>query len=95
MTEQDRTIHLQIHGRVQGVNFRAWTAEQAKNRSLSGWVRNRRDGSVEAVFQGAPENVAEMIDLCRDGPLDAKVENVEIIQEGGVAPPGFEVRPTE
>jgi len=95
MTEQDRTIHLLIHGRVQGVYFRAWTAEQARSRGLSGWVRNRRDGSVEAVFQGTPENVAEMIDLCRDGPPDARVETVEIIQEGGAAPAGFEVRSTE
>lgn len=89
-----RTVHVRITGRVQGVYFRAWTAEEARRRGLSGWVRNRRDGSVEALFHGAAAEVEAMTALCRHGPPDARVDGVEIIQEGGAAPSGFEVLPT-
>jgi acylphosphatase len=66
-----------IRGRVQGVGFRYWTRRAATARGLEGWVRNRRDGSVEAVFSGPEEAVAEMIKLCRRGPEAARVETVE------------------
>lgn len=93
MAEQ-RVVHVRIEGRVQGVYFRAWTQEQAEQLGLSGWVRNRQDGAVAALFAGPPETVEIMLDRCRSGPGDAQVENVEIVQEGGVAPQGFSVKPT-
>ncbi|KJC62017.1 acylphosphatase [Bradyrhizobium sp. LTSPM299] len=69
--------HVTVRGRVQGVGYRAWVAEQAVSRGLDGWVRNRRDGSVEAVFSGPEDIVAEMIAACRRGPSSARVENVQ------------------
>jgi len=89
-----RTIHIRVEGRVQGVGYRAFVERHATAAQLSGWVRNRRDGSVEAVFQGAPDAVEHMLDLCRAGPPGAHVEKVEIIGEGVGAYEGFAVRPT-
>lgn len=66
-----------IRGRVQGVGYRAWTEYTAEMRAIEGWVRNRRDGSVEAVLAGTPEAVAQMIGLCRQGPPGARVEAIE------------------
>jgi acylphosphatase len=91
MTGSPRTVHLRITGRVQGVCYRAWTAAEAKRRGLAGWVRNRPDGSVEALLHGAPDDVAEMIALLWEGPPHARVSGVEIIAEGGAAPRGFAV----
>jgi acylphosphatase len=68
--------HVMIRGRVQGVGYRAWVEWEATARDLEGWVRNRRDGSVEAVFAGPAETVTEMIALCRRGPPMAKVDAV-------------------
>ncbi len=65
-----------IRGRVQGVGFRAWVEYEATARDLKGWVRNRRDGSVEALFAGPADIVADMIALCRRGPTSARVEAV-------------------
>jgi acylphosphatase len=65
-----------IRGRVQGVGFRAWVEVQASARNLEGWVRNRRDGSVEALFAGAREGVEDMVALCKSGPISARVEVV-------------------
>lgn len=70
------TKRLRIEGRVQGVWYRGWTVDQATARGLSGWVRNRRDGSVEAVFRGPEAVVAEMIGICRAGPPAARVSSV-------------------
>lgn len=89
-----RTVHLRVEGRVQGVYYRAWAAETAVTLGIEGWVRNRRDGSVEMLLSGAPGRVAEMIAACRCGPPDAEVAVLEIIQEGGAAPAGFEILPT-
>jgi acylphosphatase len=69
-------LHVTIRGRVQGVGYRAWVEYQAVASHLEGWVRNRRDGSVEAVFAGPPKIAAEMVALCRHGPPSAKVEAV-------------------
>jgi acylphosphatase len=69
-------LHVTVRGRVQGVGYRAWVEYQATASKLEGWVRNRRDGSVEAVFAGAPKAVAEMIALCRHGPPSGRVEAV-------------------
>ncbi len=65
-----------IRGRVQGVGYRAWVDYQARRLRLHGWVRNLRDGSVEAVFDGAEEIVAGMIAACWQGPASARVEEV-------------------
>ena len=70
------TRRVVIRGRVQGVGYRAWVDHQARRRGLHGWVRNRRDGSVEAVFDGADEVVANMIASCRKGPASARVDDV-------------------
>jgi acylphosphatase len=66
-----------IRGRVQGVGYRAWTEYTAERCAIEGWVRNRRDGSVEALFAGDAEIVREMIDLCRQGPPGARVDAIE------------------
>ena len=69
-------LQVVIQGRVQGVGYRAWVEYQARAGHLEGWVRNRRDGSVEAVFAGPAKAVAEMVALCRHGPPMAKVTSV-------------------
>jgi acylphosphatase len=66
-----------IRGRVQGVGFRYWTRRTATARGLQGWVRNRRDGAVEAAFAGPEQAVADMIRLCRRGPEAAWVDSVD------------------
>ena len=65
-----------ITGRVQGVGYRAWVEHQARSHDLEGWVRNRRDGSVEALFAGPADVVSEMVAWCRRGPSSARVEAV-------------------
>lgn len=82
MTEMG-SVRVVIRGRVQGVGFRAWTAAEARRHGLAGWVRNRADGSVEAVFQGAPDELGAMLAACRHGPAHARVESVD--QEDQVA----------
>lgn len=69
--------HVVIRGRVQGVGYRAWAADEARERNLSGWVRNRSDGTVEAVFSGPEDAVAAMLAACREGPSPARVEAVD------------------
>ena len=69
--------HVVVRGRVQGVGFRAWTEYTALERGLQGWVRNRRDGAVEALFAGPVEAVAAMIEKCRHGPPGARVDAVD------------------
>ena len=73
-----KTIHhVTIRGRVQGVGYRAWVEDEASARGLEGWVRNRRDGSVEAVFAGPDDVVTDMVAACRRGPSSARVDAVE------------------
>ncbi len=74
-----RTARVIVVGRVQGVGFRAWVEREAEARGLSGWVRNRRDGSVEALFLGETTAVEAMAEACRSGPRMAMVENVTIM----------------
>lgn len=69
--------HVIIRGRVQGVGYRAWMEVVALERGLEGWVRNRRDGSVEAVFGGAENDLTAMIADCRRGPPGARVEAID------------------
>ena len=94
MSENKRTVHVRIEGRVQGVGYRAFVEMRAVELELSGWVRNRRDGSVEAVLQGSPEAVDAVLEACRAGPPAARVTRVDIIGEGVGAFDGFEVWPT-
>jgi acylphosphatase len=77
-TDELVSAQLRITGRVQGVWYRASAAQEARRLGLTGWVRNARDGSVEALAQGPNENVASFIDWCRDGPTGAIVGNVEV-----------------
>ena len=87
-----RTVSAIIRGRVQGVSYRAWTRDKAAGLGLSGTVRNRSDGSVEAVFSGPEEVVEQMLALCRKGPLLARVDDVAVT-EGAEPPasPGFSI----
>ena len=73
----DAIRHVTIRGRVQGVGYRYFVERDAQSRDLEGWVRNRRDGSVEAVFVGSAEAVTAMIAACRRGPSSARVEAVQ------------------
>ena len=72
------TIHLRITGRVQGVGYRAWAKHNAVKRELHGWVCNLNDGSVAMVISGTELNVQAMIEACREGPLAARVTNLEV-----------------
>ena len=74
-----------IRGRVQGVGYRYWIEQQARARGLEGWVRNRRDGGVEALFAGPADVVSEMIALCRRGPTSARVDALEQAPAGSDA----------
>jgi acylphosphatase len=69
--------HVRVRGRVQAVGFRAFVEDAAALHGVEGWVRNRRDGAVEAVFAGAPDAVRAVVDACRRGPRGAWVEAVE------------------
>ncbi len=71
-----KRLHVHVRGRVQGVFFRAVTQETARELNLTGWVRNRSDGSVEAVFEGEEDHVDKMLAWCHKGPPNACVEDV-------------------
>ncbi len=71
-------IHLRISGQVQGVGFRQWTAREARARGLSGFVRNRHDGSVEAVFSGDADSVSALAETCGRGPYGSRVDRVDV-----------------
>jgi acylphosphatase len=77
----DIARHLLIHGRVQGVFYRESMHQQAERLGVSGWVRNRRDGSVEAVVQGPAEAVAQLMAWARHGPPAAAVSGIEVSEE--------------
>jgi acylphosphatase len=96
----DAIRQVTITGRVQGVGYRAWVEHQARVHHLEGWVRNRRDGSVEALFTGPADVVSEMVTLCRRGPVSARVDAVQDEAAHSDAPKlrrageGFSVLPT-
>ena len=81
-----------VHGRVQGVFFRGSTVERAREVGVNGWVRNRPDGTVEAVFEGSAEQVAEMVRYCREGPQWAHVERIQEFEEAPEDLGGFGIR---
>jgi acylphosphatase len=78
MRPGERIVRLMINGRVQGVGFRAFVEEEARRRGLRGWVRNRRDGAVEATLAGPAEAVNAGIEACRRGPPAAQVNSVDV-----------------
>ena len=81
-----------VHGYVQGVFFRDTTRREARRRGVSGWVSNRADGAVEAVFEGEPEAVEEMVRFCERGPRGADVARVETSEERVEGLSGFAIR---
>ncbi len=91
----DKAARVMIRGRVQGVWYRGWTVDQATSRGLRGWVRNRRDGAVEALFVGPADKIEAMIEACRSGPPAARVDAIERFPADGSGAQGFEQRPTE
>jgi acylphosphatase len=75
--------HVSVRGRVQGVGYRAFVEDTALRLGLEGWVRNRRDGRVEAVFSGAEETIAAAVEACRNGPRGAHVEAIDAEEGAG------------
>ncbi len=92
--EGDLAISVRISGRVQGVWFRGWAVEQARLRGIRGWVRNRSDGGVEALFIGVAANVDDILIACRRGPPAARVDKVEAVPAGDDGSVGFSQRAT-
>ena len=90
----ETAVRVRIEGRVQMVGFRYWALDEAATLGLRGWVRNRTDGSVEAVFAGPSEAVAGMVRRCRRGPSYAHVTHVEETPQEGAVGPGFHLAPT-
>ena len=83
--------HVLVYGFVQGVGFRFAVERAAASRGVSGWVRNRADGTVEAVFEGELEDVEALVELCRRGPRGAGVERVEVESGSAEGLAGFRV----
>ena len=88
------TKHLIVSGRVQGVGFRFYMERKAREHGVAGWVRNRRDGTVEAMVQGSADAVQAMIGWARRGPPSAVVADVQV-EDGSGEYSAFEARPTE
>ncbi len=89
-----KRVRVVISGLVQGVWFRGWTLETARALGLDGWVRNRRDGTVEAVFEGAAAAVDEMLRACERGPPFARVAGLEVFAHAASVDPGFHAAPS-
>ena len=89
-----RSVRLRVTGRVQGVGYRAWAIETAARLGLRGWVRNRADGSVEALVTGDDAAIAGMIEACRDGPFAARVREVVVSDAKDDGSDGFRPKPT-
>jgi acylphosphatase len=81
-----------VHGFVQGVYFSDTVRRDAVTRGVAGWVRNNRDGTVEAVFEGELDEVQRLIALCRDGPRGARVDHVDVVEEAPEGMSGFAIR---
>ena len=89
MEEPLMTRHVTIRGKVQGVSYRAWCVAKAEACGVHGWVRNRRDGTVEALFSGSASAVGAMLAACWDGPPAARVEDVQAASAQAPAISGF------
>jgi len=81
-----------VHGLVQGVFFRDSVRRMAQQRGVAGWVANRADWAVEAVFEGEPEAVERLVEFCREGPRGARVDSVDVTDEEPEGLSGFAVR---
>ncbi len=91
----ERAVRVVISGRVQGVGFRAFIAREVARRQVVGWVRNRRNSTVEAVFIGEQDEVQDLVALCHDGPGPADVSEVSVTEYVGPALTRFTELPTE
>ena len=91
MNESRRFI---ISGRVQGVSYRAWTVDTARLMGISGWVRNLRNGNVEALFHGNTHELDRIFELCKSGPTSARVAAIEVTASHEIPPEGFIAKPT-
>jgi acylphosphatase len=89
-----KRVRVLIAGHVQGVSFRWATERMARQEGLAGWVRNRRDGRVEAAFEGAHEAVDRAVDWCRHGPRGARVDDLEVTAESSTGDLDFRIEPT-
>ena len=89
-----RAVRLRILGRVQGVWFRGWTVDTASRLGLDGWVRNRRDGSVEAVAAGPGDALDQLIAACKNGPPMARVSGIDVSVTADPGAIGFRQEPT-
>lgn len=95
MTEQDTTsLQLRIEGAVQGVGYRAFAAAEARRLGLNGWVRNRSDGTVEALVSGERAPVEAFVAACMRGPFGSQVKNIDLLKAEPPAEKGFRTRPT-
>jgi acylphosphatase len=92
MAELQVRTRVIVHGRVQGVFFRDSVRRRARAGGVSGWVSNRADGTVEAVFEGPRDAVARLVQFCREGPRGASVERVDVLDEAPQGLSGFAVR---
>ena len=91
MGDELARIRVRVDGRVQGVGFRAQTRRRARSLEVSGWVANRPDGSVEAVFEGPRDRVESMVEWVRRGPPGASVDRVEEVPEAPAGAEGFHI----
>ena len=91
---ETKAVLVRIEGRVQGVWYRGWALHEATERGLRGWVRNRSDGTVEALFAGPKKSVNEMLEVCWQGPPAAKVSRVTPRSAEDPIKPGFHPLPT-
>jgi acylphosphatase len=92
MSDDQIRRRVVVHGEVQGVNFREEARREAEDAGVCGWVANREDGGVEAVFEGDADAVERVVDWCRSGPSSAEVEDVEETEEEPQGEAGFAVR---
>ena len=92
MADDQIRRRVTVHGRVQGVFFRDSLRRHAQSRGVAGWARNRSDGAVEAVFEGKPDDVEQLVRFAEDGPRHADVESVDVNDEEPEGLSGFEIR---
>ena len=92
MADDQIRRHVMVHGRVQGVFFRDSLRRRAQSHNVAGWACNRSDGAVEAVFEGRPEDVQQLVEYAKTGPRHADVETVDVREEDPEGLSGFEIR---